>query len=250
MKRRMWQGYHTGSFDYEDEVRRAMPGTAGSVRQVVSRANGQGHNGLAVRNTSHMLVEEIFDLESGGNTYLSFFDPIRLIQHILDNSPRLAQHYGEVVVELDSEGRWRLLLGFDEQTPGSKVNAYNKRKNMVLFMNFIEVGPDCLENSNTWFVPFVSQAHRIKHVRGGWSAVLRRVLHRLLIGPCSLSHGGVLANYVDGEGRQRPARILASLHTCLTDGEGHQVTLQWNGPSSMKPSFDLTCGNAAYKTYY
>ena len=110
---------------------------------------------------------------------------------------------------------------------------------MVMLMSFVEVGPPCLENSNTWFVSFASQAHRIKPVRGGWSAVLRRVLHRLLIGPCSLSHGGVLANYVDGAGRQRRARILASLHTCLTDGEGHQVTLQWNGPSSMKPSFDF-----------
>ena len=59
------------------------------------------------------------------------------------------------------------------------------------------------------------------------------------IGPCSLSHGGVLANYLDGEWRQRRARILASLHTCLTDGEGRQVTIHWNGPSSMKPSFNF-----------
>ena len=171
--------------------------------------------------------------------YSISFDPIRLIQHVLDNSPRLAQHYGEVAVELDNERRWRLLLGFDEQTPGNKVNADNKRKNMVVFMTFIEVGPYCLENSNTGVVPFVSQAHRIKHVRGGWSAVLRRVLHRLLIGPCSLNHNGVLAEYVDGEGRQRCARVLASLHTCLTDGEGRKITLQWVGPSSMKPSFDF-----------
>ena len=69
--------------------------------------------------------------KSGGNTTPSIFDPIRLTQHVLDNSPRLAQHYGDVVVELGSERRWRLLLGFDEQTLGSKVNAANKRKNMV-----------------------------------------------------------------------------------------------------------------------
>jgi len=96
-----------------------------------------------------------------------------------------------------------------------------------MFMNFTEASPNCLENSNTWFASFVAQTYRIKHKRGGWSAVLRRVLRRLLIGPCSLSHGGALANYADGEGRQRCARILASLRTCLTDGEWHHVAMQW-----------------------
>ena len=116
-----------------------------------------------------------------------------------------------------------------------------QQKNMVMLMSFIEVGPDCVANSDTWLVPFVAHAHRIKHVRGGWSAALRRVRHRLLTGPCLLNHGGVFVNYGDGEGRQRCARILASLRTCLTDGEGHHVTLQRSGPSPTKPPFD--CSN-------
>ena len=47
------------------------------------------------------------------------------------------------------------MLGFDEQTPGAKVNADNKRKNMVCVMNFVEVGHDCLECDDSWFVPVV-----------------------------------------------------------------------------------------------
>ena len=105
VEQRRWHRHPTGGFDYEGEVRRAMSATTGSTRQVVSRASGQEHIGLAARNTSHLLVEEICDLESCGDTTLSFFDPIRLMQHALDHPPRVAQHYGEAVAELGHERR-------------------------------------------------------------------------------------------------------------------------------------------------
>jgi hypothetical protein len=40
----------------------------------------------------------------------------------------LAQRFGEVAVERDSERRWRLLLGFDEQTPGPKRTRRTNRR--------------------------------------------------------------------------------------------------------------------------
>ena len=38
----------------------------------------------------------------------------------------------------------RAILGMDEQTPGSKVNHDNRRKNMVICFNFLELGHDVL----------------------------------------------------------------------------------------------------------
>ena len=61
------------------------------------------------------------------------------------------------------------MLGFDEQTPGAKVNADNKRKNMVCVMNFVEVGHDCLELDHSWFVPVGAGFSR--KVLEGWSAI-------------------------------------------------------------------------------
>ena len=212
-----------------------MSAASSSSRQVVSRASGRSDK-LRVRDTSHLLVEETFTLASGGTIDLTFYDPVRLLQHCVDNAPPLAQHFGNVAAELGPQP-WNVLLAFDEQTPGSKVNADNKRKSMILVMNFLELGADVLENKETWLVPLCIQSHCIKAVSGGWSAVLRRILRRLFVGTSSLTEGGVLVRYVDGQGVQRRAQIQGQLHSILTDGEGHQLALQWNGPSSMRPTF-------------
>ena len=159
------------------------------------------------------------------------------MQYILDHSAGLAQHYGEIAMRRGATP-WRLVCGFDEQTPGSKVNANNKRKNMCFIMNFLEVGSDCLELDDSWFIPLVLRAGFLRDAVGGWSAMLRRLLRRILLGPDSFSNRGVFARFNHG-GRPCVAQIRAELDSLLTDGEGHQHALQWNGPSSMKPSFDM-----------
>ena len=78
----------------------------------------------------------------------------------------LACHYFEIATHLGDQCVWKLMLGFDEQTPGAKVNADNRRKNMVCVMNFVEVGHDCLELDDSWFVPLVLRAGFSRAVRG------------------------------------------------------------------------------------
>ena len=104
---------------------------------------------------------------------------MRLVQYVLDHSASFAQHYGGIAIELE-EAPWRLLFGFDEQTPGSKTNADNKRKNMRCAMSFLEVGSDCLEVDQGWFTPVVLRAGFCREVVGGWSAILRRIVNRAL----------------------------------------------------------------------
>ena len=92
--------------------------------------------------------------------------PVKLMQYVLDHAPKLACHYFEIATHLGDQCVWKLMLGFDEQTPGAKVNADNRRQNMVCVMNFVEVGHDCLELDESWFVPLVLRAGFSRAVRG------------------------------------------------------------------------------------
>ena len=79
------------------------------------------------------------------------------------------------------DATWRLIIGCDEQTPGSKLNRENQRKNMVIVMNFLDVGSDILECDDSWFIPLVLRSVFFKRVSGGWSATLRLFLKRAIL---------------------------------------------------------------------
>ena len=109
---------------------------------------------------------------------------------------------------------------------------------MVCVMNFVEVGHDCLECDDSWFVPVVLRTGFSRTVNGGWSAILRRLLLRLLTGAESIRHSGLLIHCVV-HGQPRVVQIKAELHIMLTDGEGLQYALEWNGPNALRPTFNL-----------
>ena len=237
MPKRKWQSYRRGEHDYKNELRHALTNVAQAAKRAACKASGRGDD-LRVHDTSHLLVTESFELKDGEPLEIKFFHPLRLVQYVLDNSELLAQHYGEMALKHGQE-TWNLIIGCDEQTPGSKVNHDNKRKNMCVAMSFIEVGFDLLENDDCWFVPATFRSNLCKKVLGGWSAILRRLLRRALLGPESFPIQGLLVRFKSPHGAQRCVQIKARLHTILTDGEGHQVSLEWNGPSSMRPTFDF-----------
>ena len=72
------------------------------------------------------------------------------------------------------------MLGCDEHTPGSKVVSVNRRKNMALVFNFVELGPDILECDASWYVPVIARAQVFKKLPGGWSAAMLRAILRQL----------------------------------------------------------------------
>ena len=101
---------------------------------------------------------------------------------------------------------------------------------MVCVMNFVEVGNDCLELDDS-----VLRTGFSRNIRGGWSAILRRLLLRLLTGAESIRHSGLLIHCVV-HGQPRVVQIKAELDIMLTDGEGLQYALEWNGPNALRPS--------------
>ena len=75
---------------------------------------------------------------------------------MLDHSHALRKVYAEKLEEHPTP--WHILVGFDEQTPGSRVNHENRRKNMCVMLNFLELGADILEIDATLFIPVVVRA--------------------------------------------------------------------------------------------
>ena len=163
--KRKWARYLRGEPNYDNGLRCVLPTASGAVRKAIKSAD-QRHGELGIHDTSHLLVEETLHRKTGGTTKIQFYHPVKLMQYVLDHAPKLARHYFETATHLGDQCVWKLMLGFDEQTPGAKVNADNKRKNMVCVMNFVELGHDCLELDDSWFVPLVLRAGFSRAVRG------------------------------------------------------------------------------------
>ena len=223
-------------------LKRALPHASTTTRETLAAQLGlnASQSSIRIADASHLMVSEDLALDTGGTIKWEFLDPIKLVQHVLDHCSSLASVYADKLQECPStpERPWRIQLGCDEQTPGSKVNMDNRRKNMCLMFNFLELGADVLECDASWFVPVVVRTSLFKHVVGGWSNLLKIILRRLLLGPNSFSRAGVLVHCkVDLElGSQRCLQLQATVQQCLTDGEGLQKCLQWNGHSSLRPS--------------
>ena len=232
-----WKGYRRGDADYVGNFRCALPTTSSTRTRQAVLAAANVNEALAIHDTSHLFIDEVLETTGGGECTITYYDPARMIQYVLDNCETLSQLYGEIAMANPGQ-EWRLIMGYDEQTPGSKISRENLRKNMVITMNFIEAGAEVLESDDSWFIPFVCRSDLLNKVRGSWSTVLRRFLRRAILSATSVASFPLLVRFTH-EDVQRVARITARLHTLLTDGEGHQKTLEWNGPSSLRPSFDF-----------
>ena len=227
MPKRKFQKYHNGAANYGNKLRLKLSSSSDGTRKVVASSVRET---LKVHNTDHLIVRERFDVIEGGYFDLNFYHPVRLMQFVIDHCPSLARHYGQQAM-LSNE--WNLLIGYDEQTPGSEVNSNNMRKNFALVMNVLEAGADYLQRDETWYVPLIMRAHVFGSISGGCSTVLRRFLRRAFVDPGNFGESGILVPRPDGN----VAQIKIKMKTMLTDGEGHQKTLEWNGPASLRPNF-------------
>ena len=226
-------GYH------DDAVKQALPAASSAkTRRGLAKAIAQPELGIA--RTAHLLVTEALPLDIhrvDRQNHWMYYDPVALVQYVLDNCTELRNLYAERLRA--SPGPWRMQVGMDEQSPGSKVNHDNRRKNMVIAFNFLELGSDVLECDMTWFIPVVVREEVYKLLQGGWSVLLRLFLRRLLLGPRSFTSAGVLVPFsIEVEPRARGClQLQSTLGSCLSDGEGLMKCLQWNGHGSLRPDF-------------
>ena len=126
---------------------------------------------------------------------------------------------------------WHLLITWDEFTPGSVLKPNNHRKSMVVNMSFRELGR-ALNHDCCWWTIAVVRSSIIAKVKGGWSRMLRDLLHRVLLSPTGLQTVG-LGLQLKGDF----ANIYCEVGCMLSDGDGLRLALQWKGPASIHPCF-------------
>jgi hypothetical protein len=130
------------------------------------------------------------------------------------------------------EHPWSLIVGFDEFTPGNKLQCDNRRKTMVLSFTFKELGQMSLSKAMVWHTPVCIRTSCITQIEGEWSHMLSVYLQRQLLGPCGLATSGVPIVLAG-----QPTLIFARLTNLLSDGDGLRMALDWRGHASLKPCF-------------
>ena len=85
----------------------------------------------------HLLMRAPVKLNDGGEAVWEFFEPNRLLAHVVESCLELAEAYGRAANEHmpTREQPWDLLMCFDEFAPVDTLKCYNDRKSMVLGYN-------------------------------------------------------------------------------------------------------------------
>ena len=192
-----------------------------------------GPNLQSFRFVSLRHIEHV-PLAHGGNFEWEFADPNRLLASIVEHSPGLTAMYADAVRRSppSMEHPWSLVVGFDEFTPGNKLQSDNRRKCMVLSFTFRELGQSAMCSAIACQTPVVVRETYIKMVAGGWSNLLKLHLQRQLLGPGGLATAGVPV-VLNGS----VVLIFAKLTNLLSDGDGHRIAFDWKGHASLKPCF-------------
>ena len=92
----------------------------------------------------HRVVDLMPLADGGGDWSWEYLSPNSWMSALVGRSPALQQAFSEALARYPcTEQRpWSLILGFDEFTPGNKLNIDNARKCMVLSFSFRELGQD------------------------------------------------------------------------------------------------------------
>ena len=156
-----------------------------------------------------------------------------LIANTIGSSEILQELFSEALTRSPStsESPWRLLISWDEFTPGSLMVPDNQRKAMVVNMSFQELGP-ALHSDSCWWTIAVARTKTIGKVVGGWSRMFRDLLKLLLCSPSGMQTVGMPLRL-----RGQFVTIFARVGCLLSDGDGLRMALQWLGSSSLKPCF-------------
>ena len=153
----------------------------------------------------------------------------QMLQELLDNSLQVREAFeaalGGPVVQVS----WKLIVAFDEYSPGSELTGRHTRKVMNCMISFMELGADNLRREVFWLSGLMLRSDIKRKIEGKWSRALRDFLLHLCWSDVGLSTAGV-ALRLNG----RSFLLKARLHAILADGEGLAEALQWKGGSGIK----------------
>lgn len=208
-----------------------------SLQKIIKELLGNAPSAADLWRTSQALFSECqhaIELEctDGGTFTWKLAHPSKLLALVISRSPALQAMYLSALAKkpCSMERPWSLVVGFDECSPGNKLNTQNRRKIMNLSFSFIELGAQALAKEDSWMTAVSVRSTVIAKVSGGWSYMLREFLHLQLASAQGLQTSGVA---LDLQGV--PCLLYARLTHLLTDGDGFKQALQWKGASGIKP---------------
>lgn len=181
-------------------------------------------------NFAHLRCVDTFPLKSGGTFDLEYAEPSLLLGELIQESVHLVHLYSQAAEANVSGEPFRLIVAFDEYTPGSKFKGDNRRKVMVCLFSFTNLGQPALSQDVSWTTPLVIRHCMLAKIDGGWAHVLRVFLRRLLFGRHGLASAGLPLTLDNGD-----FLLRARLSNILSDGEGLKYALDWKGQSGLKP---------------
>ena len=174
---------------------------------------------------------EVLPTNGGGEFRWEFLNPCLLVSALVNELPFMQELYAPIANRKRSDP-WDIVIIFDEFVPGSKRCLDTNRKCMNLLFNFDDIGADARTNDFTWFFPVSVRTDMMESVRGGWSCMMKRFLNEFLFGVNGVESVGIPLQLF-GE----TYLLRAKLRVLLTDGGAWPMTLQWGGPSCIRPCF-------------
>ena len=123
--------------NYIGALKQALPVLSASNRREVQLAvEGRPEDPMsyAIRDTSHLLIEETMIDEKGKEIVWRFSHPVKLVKYTLEHCTNLAGIYARALQQ--KPGTWRVVMGCDEHTPGSKITPHNKRNTCAFVLTF------------------------------------------------------------------------------------------------------------------
>ena len=170
--------------------------------------------------------------DGGGDWNWAFLNPAKLLAFRLREDNDFISIFEEALaLSPPSLARpWRLLVSFDEFTPGDKFRADNGRKAMVCSFSFLEFGQTSLSSEHAWTTPVVVRSSQMSKVVGGWPRIIKEMLQLLLIGSDGLTTAGIALKIRDTD-----VLLFGQVHSILSDGDGHRIVWDWRGQGSMTP---------------
>ena len=207
----------------------------------VGRATLASANRLQLEKVIH--VEAIERLE--GEPFLwEMAEPNLLLAEMVSSSPALQEMFAQAAREhkCAEDAPWDLILGFDEFTPGNKLDGKNSRKTMTFSFSVLQLGHHALSQDLCWMTSACIRSSIIREVRGGWSRLLRVPIRQFMLGPLAAARVGIPLNL-----HGQLFNMYARVRILFSDLDGLRMAFDWRGAGSTRPC--LACSNIWRKGY-
>ena len=183
------------------------------------------------RATDHLISYVDLTLDNGDKHSLPVTNIRHTLPHCISACAAFRREF-ELAMRQGGGGRrdpWRLVLYLDEATPGNILRLENKRKVLLFYVGFLEMGA-FLRSEHAWLPLALIRVTTLKKVAGGTSAVVRALLQAIFLGPHSVSDAGVAVPREDGA----TTILHIAFQRLLGDEAAVRAALDVKGASGLK----------------